>query len=112
MPFRAPNQLQGSFRIGGTHGDSIVYTLPEGGGPAAAKCRAAGPKGQRCYPICLSMERWTEIVSFSKAAGLKLVFGLNMRRCGACVAVGHRKEIEIVVTVCLQLPAEHNTCCF
>ena len=67
----------GSWRIGGTHGDSIVYVLPEGGGPAAETCRTA--RAPRCYPICLRMERWQEIVRFSQEAGLKLVFGLNMQ---------------------------------
>ena len=68
----------GSWRIGGTHGDDVVYTVPVGGGASAAKCRSQTAPN-RCYPICLSMERWKAIVAFAADAGLKLVFGLNMR---------------------------------
>ena len=60
-----------TFRVGGTHGDSVDY-----GVGANRSC----PRLQRqCYPICLTAERWEEIVEFASDAGLKLAFGLNMR---------------------------------
>ena len=61
----------GTFRVGGTHGDSVTY----GVGPNQL-CPSA-PK--RCYPICLTAERWKAIVGFASDAGLKLAFGLNMQ---------------------------------
>jgi hypothetical protein len=61
----------GTFRVGGTHGDSVIY----GGSTAATACPAVR---RRCYPICLTPARWEAIVDFANASGLKLAFGLNM----------------------------------
>ena len=60
-----------TFRVGGTHGDSVEY-----GVGANRSCHRV-PKP--CYPICLTPQRWEAIVNFALEAGLKLAFGLNMR---------------------------------
>jgi hypothetical protein len=61
----------GTLRVGGTHGDSVTYGVGSGG-----VCPAPAT---RCYPICLTPERWKAIVGFAADAGLKLAFGLNMQ---------------------------------
>jgi hypothetical protein len=67
-----------SLRIGGTHGDSIAYMV--GNSAAAVKCGGSPWTPARCYPICLPMHRFTDLVTFADAANLALVFGLNMKQ--------------------------------
>ena len=38
-----------------------------------------GSRPKKCYPVCLTMDRFAEITEFASTAGLKLAFGLNMK---------------------------------
>eukprot|EP00045_Choanoeca_perplexa_P012265 m.133243 g.133243 ORF g.133243 m.133243 type:complete len:656 (+) comp15945_c0_seq2:51-2018(+) len=60
----------GHLRIGGSEGDKVVYDV-DGDGCAKWSNVTVDPG------FCLSMTRWREIVSFSQATGVRLVFGLN-----------------------------------
>lgn len=65
----------GTLRVGGTHGNSVVYVT--GNSTAALSCATHGQ--QRCYPICLTVDRFAAITDFAERSGLALAFGLNMQ---------------------------------
>ena len=59
----------GTFRVGGTHGDSVIYGVQAAGGGACP------PRPNRCYPICLGAERWKAIVGFDRVgSGGEIIF--------------------------------------
>lgn len=60
----------GTFRVGGTHEDDVIYEVGDVKCPSPAKA---------CYPVCLSMDRWRSISEFAASAGLQLAFGLNVK---------------------------------
>ena len=64
-----------TWRIGGTHQDSVIYQV--GNSTQAEECRAH--KHTHCYPICLTMQRWEDILAFGAEANLSVVFGVNFK---------------------------------
>ena len=75
----------GRLRIGGSQGDCICYDIPAGSCEEEIQRHPAEPgKGGKwgayaCNSpaFVLNMSRWQQIVDYSEATGVQLVFGLN-----------------------------------
>ena len=60
----------GHLRIGGSEGDVLVYDVP-------TKNSTCLSRGVNDTLMCLTMDRWKELVGFADQTGVQLVFGLN-----------------------------------
>ena len=58
------------LRIGGSEGDVAVYDVPQYNSTCVSM-------NQTDPDMCLSMDRWEQVVQFAADTGLQLVFGLN-----------------------------------
>ena len=63
------------WRIGGSPEDSVVYVV--GNPPECNTTEKIKDSYNYPGPICLTMERWGEILDFVNYTGVKLAFGLN-----------------------------------
>ena len=63
------------WRIGGTTEDEVVYVI--GDPPECATPEAINKSINYPGPLCLTMQRWGEIIEFVNYTGVKLAFGLN-----------------------------------
>jgi heparanase 1 len=68
LRYLAKELFPAHLRIGGTLGDTIVYTIP---GKSHRPCT----EGRNC----LNMTRWEQLVDFARKTGVTLAFGLNER---------------------------------
>eukprot|EP01089_Gocevia_fonbrunei_P010996 TRINITY_DN2403_c0_g1_i1.p1 TRINITY_DN2403_c0_g1~~TRINITY_DN2403_c0_g1_i1.p1 ORF type:complete len:526 (-),score=100.92 TRINITY_DN2403_c0_g1_i1:37-1614(-) len=60
-----------SWRIGGSPEDTVIYEV---GDPPECPRAQQGPFPK---PMCLSMQRWEEIINFATKTGVEVLFGLN-----------------------------------
>ena len=67
------------LRIGGSYNDAVVYETPEEACPPGSIHGARPPTTPPPNgPVfCLTRTRWAEIVAYSQAAGLQILFGVN-----------------------------------
>ena len=63
------------WRIGGSPEDSVVYAI--GDPPECATPEAINKSINYPGPLCVTMQRWGEIIEFVNYTGVKLAFGLN-----------------------------------
>eukprot|EP00117_Sycon_ciliatum_P043851 scpid77212/ scgid31700/ Heparanase-like protein 3 len=63
------------WRIGGSPEDDVVYVV--GNPPECNSSEVINKSVNYPGPICLTMERWAEILDFVNYTGLRLAFGLN-----------------------------------
>lgn len=62
------------LRIGGSQDNIVKYQI---GGMSAAECNSPSPFRGTEVSLCLTMERWSEVLEFVTRNGLTLVFGTS-----------------------------------